>query len=100
MARTLNTSQHSSIAHDPTRIVFPRRVWDNAWRTLLASPALWAVGQLRWLRQEKLIELLVDRLEIVSQSPSGTSRPPLADWVVLRLVDEPGGMTVASLDNL
>ena len=100
MARTLNTSLRSSKSHSPMRIVFSRRVWDNAWRSLLASPALWAVGQLRWIRQEKLIELLVDRLEIVPQPPSGKTRPPLADWVVLRLVDEPGGMSAASLDNL
>jgi hypothetical protein len=67
----------------PYELVIPRPLWETALRDLLLHPDHMAVGVCRRNRHAGADELLIETLETTSQPPSGASRPPLDDWVVL-----------------
>lgn len=72
-------------------LVLPRPVWDRALRELLMLPDRVAVGVCRRNRHAGADELLVESLDISDRVPTGAGRPPLDDWVVLRLPGSPTG---------
>lgn len=72
-------------------LVLPRPLWETALRDLLIHPGRVAVGTCRRNRHAGGHELLVESLETTDQPPSGAARPPLDDWIVLRLADRQAG---------
>lgn len=75
-------------------LVLPRPVWESTLRELLMHPDRVAVGACRRNRHAGADELLVESLDITDRVLSGADRPPLDDWVVLRL---PGRQANADL---
>ena len=69
--------------HKPIELVIQGATWEQTLRPLLLEPGQIAVGSMRLNDQPICTEFLVDRLEMVSEIPSGEHRPPLTDWLVL-----------------
>jgi len=67
----------------PCELVISGDAWEAAVPKLLASPDQFAVGVCRRNRHAGADELLVDSLETTDRFPTGATRPPLFDWVVL-----------------
>lgn len=66
------------------RLVFSGRAWHEL-RPLLVDGGLCATGAMRLRPAGEVRELLVDRLTVERQVPTGQSRPPLDDWVLVLL---------------
>ena len=69
------------------QLVLTANNWEPAIRRLLIEPRLWALGSLRWNETSRVSYLLVDNLTVDENVPSGQSRPPLSDWLAVRVVD-------------
>jgi hypothetical protein len=67
----------------PYELVVPSPLWETALRDLLLHPDRLAVGTCRRNRHSGADEFLIETLETTNQPPSGASRAPLDDWVVL-----------------
>jgi hypothetical protein len=64
-------------------LVLPRDLWEATLPDLLLHPHRIAVGTCRRNRHAGADELLVQTLETTDHFPTGDTRPPLSDWVVL-----------------
>lgn len=74
-----------AITQRSVELVIPREAWESAGRSLLLDPGQLATGSLRVNQTNTAHELLIDRLELVRELPTGDLRPPLDDWVVFRV---------------
>ncbi len=69
-----------------------REAWESSLRPLLLEPGQFATGSVRWRREPLIEEALCSRLDVTRELPTGASRPPLEDWLVL-IVDHGEGTT-------
>ena len=78
-------------------IVIARSAYDAAVRRQLRDNAAYAIGRCRW--QETLAgrQLLVEELEVVRGIPGGFTRPPLDNYLVLRVEQGRSGSSASEL---
>ena len=69
--------------HKPVDLKITQQAWEPAIRALLLDDEAYAVGSIRWNRHAQTDEALVDAIEITRQPPTGTSRSPLDDFLII-----------------
>ncbi|MCX7423640.1 MAG: ThiF family adenylyltransferase [Planctomycetia bacterium] len=69
--------------HKPIDLKITQQAWEPAIRALLLDDEAYAVGSIRWNRHAQSDEALVDAIEITRQPPTGTSRSPLDDFLII-----------------